>query len=103
MIPDTFAASYEQLTSEKAGAAAERAAHNKQNKYADIAQSHHFVPIAVETAGSWHKESLEFVQELGGRISTMTGDKRETSHLLQRLSVALQMGNCLSVLGTSDL
>src|SRR5688572_20484034 len=71
-------------------------------KYAAITQSHHFVPIAVETAGSWHTESLQFVQELGRKISAATGDQRETSHLLQRLSVALQIGNSLSVLGTTD-
>lgn len=101
-VPDTFAASYEHLTSQNAGAAAERAAHNKENKYAAISLTHHFVPVAVETAGSWHTESLEFVKELGRKISAATGDKRETSHLLQRLSVALQFGNSLSVLGTSS-
>jgi hypothetical protein len=101
-VPDTFAASYKLLTSENAGAAAERAAHNKENKYAVISQSHHFVPIAVETAGSWHTESLEFVQELGGKIKATTSDPRETSHLFQRVSVALQVGNSLSVLGTSE-
>jgi len=101
-VPDTFAASYEHLTSQIAGAAAEKAARNKETKYAAITQSHHFVPVAVETAGSWHTESLQFVRELGGKISAATGDQRETSHLLQRLSVALQIGNSLSVLGTTD-
>jgi len=101
-VPDTFAASYQHLTSENAGAAAERAAHNKECKYDAISQSHHFVPVAVETAGSWHSESLDFVRELGGKISAATGDQRETSHLLQRLSVALQTGNSISVMGTSD-
>ena len=97
-----FAASYEHLTAQNAGAAAERAAHNKECKYAAISQSHYFFPVAVETAGSWHTESLQFVQELGGKIAAATGDQRETSHLLQRLSVAVQTGNALSVLATSD-
>lgn len=101
-VPDTFAASYQHLTSENAGAAAERAARNKESKYAAISQTHHFVPVAVETAGSWHTESLEFVNELGGKLSAATGDQRETSHLFQRLSVAIQIGNSMSVLGTSD-
>jgi hypothetical protein len=102
-VPDTFAASYVHLTAEDAGAAAEKAARNKTSKYAVISQSHHFVPVAIETGGSWHSESLEFAQELGGRISTATGDQRETNHLLQRISVALQIGNSLSVLGTTEL
>ena len=101
-VPDTFATSYRHLTSENAGAAAERAARNKESKYADIARSHHFVPIAVETAGSWDGDSLQFVQELGRKIPAAKGDQRETSHLLQRLSVALQIGNSLSVLRTAD-
>src|SRR5678815_4621396 len=73
----------------------------RNTKYAAISQSHHFVPVAVETAGRWLTESLKFVQELGGKISAATGDQRETSHLLQRLSVALQIGNYLSVLAVS--
>ena len=104
-MPDTFSASYrsyEHKTSQNAGAAAEKAARNKEKKYAAITQSHHFVPVAVETAGSWHTESLQFVRELGRKISAATGDQRETSHLLQRLSVALQTGYALSVLATSD-
>ena len=79
-----------------------KAARNKESKYAAISQSHHFVPVAVETSGSWHADSLSFVQELGGRIFAATGDQRETSHLLQRLSVALQIGNSLSGLATAD-
>src|ERR1043165_221692 len=38
MVPDIFAASYEHLTSQNAGAAAEKAAHNKECKYAAISQ-----------------------------------------------------------------
>src|ERR1043165_3836475 len=41
-VPDTFAASYEHLTSQNAGAAAEKAARNKESKYAAISLSHHF-------------------------------------------------------------
>src|ERR1043165_2770024 len=40
-VPDTFAASYEK----NASAAAEKAASNKESKYAAISLSHHFVPI----------------------------------------------------------
>ena len=101
-VPDTFATSYRHLTVENAGAVAEKAARNKESKYADIARSHHFVPVAVEIAGTWDRESLQFVQELGRKISAAKGDQRETSHLLQRLSVALQIGNSVSILGTTD-
>src|SRR5688572_968722 len=57
-VPDTFAVSYEHMTSQNAGAASGKAARNKTNNYAAISQSHHFVPIAVETAGSWHRHRI---------------------------------------------
>lgn len=63
-------------------------------------QSYHFVPMVVETAEGWHTESLQ--KELGSKISAVTADLHETSHLFQHLSVALQIGNALSVWGTSD-
>ena len=45
-------------------------------------------------------EGLEFIQELGRRISLVTNDPRETNFLLQRVSVAVQLGNSVSVAGT---
>ena len=45
-------------------------------------------------------EGLAFVRELGRRISLVTGDPRETTYLLQRLSVAVQLGNVASFVGS---
>ena len=39
------------------------------------------------------------VREVGRRIALETGEPRSTDFLLQRLSVAVQRGNCASVLG----
>ena len=41
-----------------------------------------------------------FVKELGHRLRQVTGDEMSHHHLVQRLSVAIQRGNCASVLGT---
>jgi len=60
------------------------------------------VPVAVETLGALGEEASDFVHELGRRIATVTGEKRSTEFLLQRLSVAIQRGNASSVLGTVD-
>jgi len=59
-----------------------------------------FTPIAVKTSGVWAKEALKFLQEIGRRIVDVTGEKRSTSYLLQRLSLAVQRGNAASVLRT---
>ena len=40
---------------------------------------------------------------MGRRIATVTGEQRATEFLLQRLSVAIQRGNAVAVMGTVDL
>ena len=61
---------------------------------------HTFIPLAFETLGAWGKQAQQFVAELGRRITVVTGDKRETEFLHQRLSVAIQRGNAIACLGT---
>ena len=51
-VVDTLANSYTPTTSVTSCGAAESAATRKRVKYAEIIQSHHFVPIAIETLGS---------------------------------------------------
>ena len=55
-VPNTMATShvYVDATSTMAGAAADRAAANKKTKYAAFQQTHIFVPVSVETLGSWN-------------------------------------------------
>jgi len=50
--------------------------------------------------GVWHDESLDFIRELGRRITTCTGDPRKTAFLLQRISVAIQRGNSIAFTGS---
>ena len=98
--PDTFAASHFARTSSPAGAAASHAAEAKIQKYESLSASHFFVPVAIETTGVWCEEGLNFIRELGRRTSLITSDPRETSFLLQKISVAVQRGNAISVGGT---
>ena len=95
IIADTFANSYIGETSTRATAAADRAAENKTIKYIDLAKTHHFVPIAIEIGGAWNELTLEFITELGRRISGVTQEPRETQFLFQRLSISLQRGNAV--------
>jgi len=57
-----------------------------------LANSHVFVPVAIETAGTWNHLAVELTQELGRTITAVTDDPRETGFLFQRLSVAQQRG-----------
>ena len=99
-ISDTFANSYIGETSTRATAAADRAAKNKTTKYTDLAKTHYFVPIAIETGGAWNELALEFITKLGRRISGATQEPRETQFLFQRLSISLQRGNAVAFKNT---
>ena len=82
------------------GAAADQAAQRKISKYASLASTHIFCPIATETAGTWNAMAIELVHEIGRRITVITEDSRETTFLFQRLSIALQQGNAVSCQNT---
>jgi hypothetical protein len=102
-VPDTFAASHLAHTSIGAGEAAERAVLSKTVKYSSISKTHTFVAVALETGGAWSSEGLQFISELGSRITAATQDPLETSFLFQRISVALQRGNAICLSGTLPL
>ena len=51
-VPDTYANSYIADTATTASAAANRAADNKTAKYLELAKTHQFAPIAIETGGA---------------------------------------------------
>jgi len=98
--PDTLAPSHVQQSARQAGSAAVSAEGVKCAKYASLAVAHQFVPVAIETLGSMGPAGFKFISELGKRISAVSGDPRETAFLKQRLSLAVQRGNAVSILGT---
>jgi len=67
-VSDTLAQSYVHETSQTPGAAAER----KTNKYSSLAQSYLFVPVAAETMGAINKDGMDFLSDLGKRITQST-------------------------------
>ena len=87
-------------TSQTPGAAAEAAAERKTNKYTSLAQSYLFVPVAAETMRAINKDSMDFLSDLGKRITQCTDDHRESAFLFQRLSMLIQRYNAVAVLGT---
>ena len=92
-VGNTMASSYIGLSSQRAGSVAEAASTRKETKYEDISQSHIFVPLAFESNGPVCSQGASLLQELGRRITLVTGDIRETSFLFQRLPVAIQYFN----------
>lgn len=99
-VIDTVATSYIQETAAAAGGAAEIAAARKHTKYKELEGRYTFVPIAVETFGPLNREGLDFLSETGSRLSTTTGDARETFFLFQSLSATIQRFNAVAFQGT---
>jgi len=90
MVPDTYANAHVVNTAREAGAAANHATTNKNTKYSQLSNTHVFVPVAIETEGTWQHQAVELVQEIGRRTAIITGDVRESTFLFQQLFVALQ-------------
>jgi len=70
--------------------------HQGNQIYRQLANSHVFVPVAIETAGTWNHLAVELTQKLGRRI---IDDPRETGFLF--LPLALQRGNAASSVALS--
>jgi len=66
--------------------AASAASERKSAKYSNVAASHMFYPVAVETLGIFADEAHEFISEIGRRASLSTADPREMTFLYQRIS-----------------
>ena len=80
-IPDTYANSYIADTATTALAAASQAAENKTVKYQDLAKTHQFTLIAIETGGAWNEKAVEFITEVRKRITEVTKKQQETRFL----------------------
>ena len=96
--PDTFAPSYRAQATLGPGEVAALAEARKEQKYASLPPNHSFTPVAIETMGTFGPRSLAFVKELGRRIRRESGEDKSTQYLLQRLSVAVQQGNCTAIM-----
>lgn len=97
---DTLCQSHVTKTSATAGAAAEEACRKKHAKYESLKANYIFIGLAFETLGPWCQEAKDFFRFVGAGLEEESGDRRSTSYLYQRISIAIQRGNCASILGT---
>ena len=95
-VVHTCAASY----ISNANPAAEQAAQNKYLKYAGIPSTHVFVPIAFETLGRINSAGIDFLNDLGGRLSNISGEQLDAKFLFQRISVCIQRYNAVAFRGS---
>ena len=101
-VSDTFADTYIGRTSATAGKAAEQNEARKVNTYAELEDRFFFQPIAFETMGVWGPPAHEFLKDLSNRVANQTGEPRACEYLRQRISIEIQRGNAIFVLGTAE-
>ena len=94
---DTYAGYIISKSAAKAGAAAEAADSRKRNRYSELGRRYIFQPVAVETSGALSQSTLDFLKDLGRRITYESGDTRDMEYLLQRISLAVVRGNATSL------
>jgi hypothetical protein len=92
-VVSTLANSYVRNAVRGGGSVAEMAASRKSEKYSDLSSNYIFQPIAVENLGPLNSSALEFISELGRKLSIHSGDEREFLFLMQRISVTIQRFN----------
>jgi len=98
--PNTYAQSYVQANSRKAGSAATGPELKKLQKLQDISAGVDFIPVAIESFGVWGQHAMELVSEIGRRLSEVSHEPLSTLFLRQRLAVAVQRGNATCIIGT---
>ena len=65
-----------------------------------ICDKYHFVPIAVETFGTWGSIGHKFIKDIGKIIKDITREPKSTSYIFQAVSIAIQKGNVQCVQNT---
>ena len=61
---DTLCKTYVNMSSKNPGAAAEMRESAKHTKYKELENDYWFIPICVETLGSWGPEGFKFIREV---------------------------------------
>jgi hypothetical protein len=81
--------------------AATAAEERKTAKYEElVSRGYIFQPVAFEVQGRPGPSTENFLNTLGAKLKLATHNKKAHSQLLQRLSVAIQIGNAACVMGT---
>ena len=98
---DTLAPSHIEKSSIEAGKTAVWAEENKFTTYGNaLRDDYHFVPIAVETFGTWGSIGHKFIKDIGKIITNITKEPKSTSYIFQAVSLAIQKGNVQCVENT---
>ena len=71
----------------------------KVDKYSNLSENYHFVPVGIETYGANGPQGIKLVKQIGKKIQDTTSEKMSTFFLFQSISMAIQQGNAACVMG----
>jgi NADH:ubiquinone oxidoreductase subunit F (NADH-binding) len=71
----------------------------KVEKYSNLLDNYHFVPVGIETCGTCSPQGIKQVKQIGKKIQDATGEKLSTLYLFQSISIAIQKGNAVCMMG----
>ena len=71
----------------------------KVEKYSNLLDDYHFVPVGIETWGTCSPQVIKLVKQIGKKIQDATGEKLSTLYLFQSISIAIQKGNAVCMMG----
>ena len=81
------------------GSAAARREDKKVDKYSNLSDHYHFVPVGIETYGAYGPQSIKLFKQISKKIQDATGEKLSTFYLFLSISMAIQKGNAVCVMG----
>ena len=68
-------------------------------KYINLSENHHFLPTGIETYGAYGPQGIKLIKQIGKKIPEATGGKLSKFYLMQSISMSIQQGNAVFVLG----
>ena len=74
-----------------------RGSYTEAFKYSKLKSNYHFVAFAVESLGPWSKEAIDLINKIGANLIRITGEPKAKLYLIQKISLAIQHGNALSI------
>ena len=102
--PDTLTPSYRVVAVSAPGSVAAQAEMRKIAKYSSLNSTlYSFMPVAIESLGTFGVRTLKFIRDLWRRIALQSGDSLAAPYFIQRLAVAVQRGNAASIIVTMGL
>ena len=81
------------------GSAAVGREDKKVIEYSNLSENYHFVPVGIETYGANGPQAIKLIKQIGKKIQEATDEKLSTFYLMQSISMAIQKGNAVCVMG----